>query len=142
VDRNADRLGRATALGAHAVATTADDLDRPEGWEVVIDATGAVPAIEDGLRHVRRGGTFLAFGVTAKDAMASFSPFRVYNEELRIIGSMAVLHSFERAREVVAAGVIDGDALITHRLPLGDYADAVAAFRRGEGLKVLIDPQR
>ncbi|MBV9817734.1 MAG: zinc-binding dehydrogenase, partial [Solirubrobacterales bacterium] len=138
VDRNEARLRTASALGAKHVATNADDLDRLEGWEVVIDATGAVGAIEDALRRVRRGGTFLLFGVAEKEQMASFSPFRVYNDELRILGSMAILHSFGRAREIVEAGVIDGEALITHRMALEDYEDAVAAFRRGEGLKIQI----
>jgi threonine dehydrogenase-like Zn-dependent dehydrogenase len=77
VDRNAARLPLASTLGADHNATNANDLDRPEGWEVVIDATGAPEAIEDGLRRVRRGGTFLMFGVAAKDATVSFSPFRV-----------------------------------------------------------------
>ncbi|HEY8584720.1 MAG TPA: zinc-dependent alcohol dehydrogenase family protein [Capillimicrobium sp.] len=140
VDVNADRLPRARALGADHVATSADELDRPEGWEVVIDATGAVPAIQDGLRRVRRAGTFLMFGVAPKDATATFSPFRVYHDEISIIGSMAILHSFERAREVVAAGIIDGDTLITHRMGLDDYEDAIAAFRAGEGLKIQITP--
>lgn len=140
VDRNGARLPKAAALGADQVATNADELDRPEGWEVVIDATGAIAAIEDGLRRVRRGGTFLMFGVATKEATASFSPFRVYNDEIRIIGSMAILHSFERSREIVGAGVIDGDALITHRMALDDYEDAVATFRRGEGLKIQITP--
>jgi 2-desacetyl-2-hydroxyethyl bacteriochlorophyllide A dehydrogenase len=140
VDHNPARLAGAEAAGADHVALSADELDRPEGWEVVIDASGSPAAMEDGLRHVRRGGTFLIFGVADKEAMASFSPFRVYNDELRIIGSMAILHSFERAREVVSAGIIDGDALITHRVALEDYGDAVAAFRRGQGLKIQVTP--
>lgn len=140
VDHNPARLPGASAAGADHVAISADELDRAAGWEVVIDATGSPPAMQDGLRRIRRGGTFLIFGVADKEAMASFSPFRIYNDELRIIGSMAILHSFERAREVVGAGIIDGDALITHRLALDDYADAVGAFRRGEGLKIQIAP--
>ena len=70
---------------------------RPRGWDVVIDCTGVVAAIEDGLPRVAKGGTFQQFGVANEDAAARFSPFRVYNQEIRIIGSMAVLHSFERA---------------------------------------------
>jgi hypothetical protein len=42
------------------------------------------------------------------------------------------------AREIVGAGAIDGDALITHRMPLEDYQDAVSTFRRGDGLKIQI----
>jgi threonine dehydrogenase-like Zn-dependent dehydrogenase len=108
---------------------------------VVIDATGVVPAIEDGLRRVARGGTFLMFGVARSDATAKISPFRVYNDEIRIIGSMAVLHSFERALALFEKGVIDSEAMITTRFPLDDYAKAIDAFRSGSGLKVQVAPR-
>ncbi|MDQ6741858.1 MAG: zinc-dependent alcohol dehydrogenase family protein, partial [Candidatus Dormibacteraeota bacterium] len=101
VDLNPGRFDLARRLAADRVAASADDLDEPRGWDVVIDATGAVPAIEDGLRRVKRGGTFLVFGVAAGDAVARFSPFKVYNDEINIVGSMAVLHSFERARDLL-----------------------------------------
>ena len=55
----------------------------------------------------------------------------VYNDELTIIGSMAILHSFERARDVVAAGIIDGDALITH--PESRSATTATRSRRSAG---------
>ena len=138
VDRNAARLPRAPAMGADHTATSADELDRPGGWEIVIDATGAVAAIEDGLDRVRRGGTFLLFGVAAADAVACFSPFRVYRDEIRIVGSMAVLHSFERAAQLLSAGVIDGDTMLTHGFTLDDHVEAMATFRSGDGLKITV----
>jgi 2-desacetyl-2-hydroxyethyl bacteriochlorophyllide A dehydrogenase len=140
VDVNDGRLPTAERLGADRTATTADELGRPEGWEVVVDATGAVPAIEDGLRRVARGGTFLVFGVTAAEARASFSPFRVYNEELNIVGSMAVLNSFERAGELLVAGAVDAATMITHTMPLDSYEAAIATFRSGAGLKIQVAP--
>jgi len=140
VDVNPGRLDLARRLGADRVATSAEALEQPRGWDVVIDATGAVPAIEDGLRRVRRGGTFLVFGVASADATARFSPFRVYNDEIKIIGSMAVLHSFERARDLLVRGIIDCQAMITHRYSLDAYPDAIQTFRRGEGLKVQVSP--
>jgi threonine dehydrogenase-like Zn-dependent dehydrogenase len=108
---------------------------------VVIDATGAVPAIEDGLRRVARGGTFLVFGVAGADKSAAFSPFRVYNDELRIIGSMSLVHSFERALSLLETGAIDCGALLTHRFELDDYRAAIDTFRGGEGLKVQVGPK-
>jgi 2-desacetyl-2-hydroxyethyl bacteriochlorophyllide A dehydrogenase len=140
VDLNTARLERAAAMGADGTATGPDQLDRPQGWEVVIDATGSVPAIEDGLRRVRKGGTFLMFGVTPDTATARFSPFSVFHEEIRIVGSRAILHSFARAGELLGRGVIDGDAMLTHRLPLEDYGLAIDLFRRGEGVKIEIAP--
>ena len=140
IDTNEHRHALAKRLAADRVATGADDLDRPEGWDVVIDATGAVPAIEDGLKRVSRGGTFLMFGVAKDDAIAKFSPFRVYNDEIKIIGSMAVLHSFERALALLAKGVIDSEAMITNRFPLDQYMTAIDTFLAGSGLKVQVVP--
>jgi 2-desacetyl-2-hydroxyethyl bacteriochlorophyllide A dehydrogenase len=140
VDVKPSRLPVAERLGADRTATTADELDRPQGWGVVIDATGAVPAIEDGLRRVAPGGTFLMFGVAPGEATAGFSPFRVYNQEITITGSMAVLHSFARARDLLVSGAIDADAMITDRFPLDSYEAAIAAFRGGTGLKLQVAP--
>jgi 2-desacetyl-2-hydroxyethyl bacteriochlorophyllide A dehydrogenase len=140
VDTNIHRHALAKRLAADRVAASAGELERPWGWEVVIDATGAVPAIEDGLRHVARGGTFLVFGVANTDAVAKFSPFRVYNDEIRIIGSMAVLHSFERALALLARGVVDCEAMITNRFPLDEYTNAIDTFLAGSGLKIQVAP--
>jgi 2-desacetyl-2-hydroxyethyl bacteriochlorophyllide A dehydrogenase len=138
VDHNPERLARASTMGANATAARAADLDRPQGWEIVIDATGAVPAIEDGLLRVRKGGTFLMFGVASHTAGATFSPFRTYHEEVRIIGSRGVHHSFERAFEMLARGTVAADAMLTHRMSLDDYPAAIDAFRRGDGVKIEI----
>ena len=117
VDLNPTRLTAAREVGVAQAVETPDAADRPEGWDVVIDCTGAIPAIEDGLSRVRRGGTFLQFGVAAADARASFSPFTVYHDEITMIGSMAVAHSFGRAVEMFAAGVLRRRADGQPRLP-------------------------
>jgi 2-desacetyl-2-hydroxyethyl bacteriochlorophyllide A dehydrogenase len=140
VDLNENRLAVAAKLGADAIATNADQFDRPQGWEIVVDCTGVVPAIEDALTRVRRGGTFQVFGVAAADAMARFSPFRVYNDEITIVGSMAVLHSFGRAVDLMAAGVVDAKTMISHAYPLDEYPNALDAFRAGSGRKLQIRP--
>jgi 2-desacetyl-2-hydroxyethyl bacteriochlorophyllide A dehydrogenase len=140
VERNPKRHALAKKLAADRIAVSADELDRPQGWDVVIDATGVVPAIEDGLKRVARGGTFLMFGVASADATATFSPFKVYNDEIKIIGSMAVLHSFERALTLLAKGVIDSEAMITNRFKLDEYSNAIDTFLAGSGLKVQVAP--
>jgi 2-desacetyl-2-hydroxyethyl bacteriochlorophyllide A dehydrogenase len=140
VDLNEERLAVATRLGASHVAVHADLFDHPGGWEVVVDCTGAVRAIEDGLTRVRPGGTFELFGVAPAGATATFSPFRIYRDEIRIVGSMAVLHSFGRAVDLLAAGAIDADTMISHRFPLDGYAEAIDTFRAGTGRKLQVYP--
>ncbi|MFI1913549.1 zinc-dependent alcohol dehydrogenase family protein [Nocardia sp. NPDC020380] len=142
VDANPDRLAMARTLGADAATSSADEMDRPQGWEIVIECSGAVGAIEDGLSRVRRGGTYQQFGVAAATARAAISPFRIYNDEITIVGSMAVLHSFGRAVDLMGEGVIDADTVITHDFALDEFGDALRTFRAGTGRKIQLHPRR
>ena len=135
VDVNPARLATARALGCTAAVTDAGAVDAPRGWDVVIDCTGAAAAIADGIGRVGKGGTYLQFGVAGYDARVSVEPYRIYHQEITIIGSMAVLHSFDRAGELFVAGFLDPDVFISHRHPLDRYADALAEFRAGAGRK-------
>jgi len=140
VDLNPQRLETAKRLGCTAAVTNADELDAPRGWDVVIDCTGAAAAIRDGLGRVGRGGTFLQFGVANYDTRVEIEPYEIYRREITITGSMAVLHSFDRAGEMLAAGVLDPGVFVSHRFPLDAYGEALAQFRAGIGRKILIEP--
>ncbi|GAA3219294.1 zinc-dependent alcohol dehydrogenase family protein [Pseudonocardia petroleophila] len=140
VDLNPARLETAKELGCTHTVTSADELEQRRGWDNVVDCTGVVAAIEDGLGRVIRGGTFQQFGVANEDAVARFSPFRVYNQEIRIVGSMAVLHSFERAAELFADGVLRPEIMISDRKPLEEYPAALEQFRAGVGRKIQVCP--
>jgi 2-desacetyl-2-hydroxyethyl bacteriochlorophyllide A dehydrogenase len=140
VDVNPDKLAIARRLGCSATATAADEFDRPRGWELVVDATGNQHAIQDGIGRVAPGGTFLQFGVADYAARVVIEPYRIYNKEITITGSMAVLHSYERAAELFAAGVLDPDVFITDRFPLADYRSAIDKFAAGKGLKIQVTP--
>lgn len=140
VDINAERLGTARRLGCSHAAGAADEIERPRGWDVVIDATGSERAIQDAIGRVARGGTYLQFGVADYAARTVIEPYRIYNQEITITGSMAVLHSYERAADLFAAGVLDPEVFISDRLPLADYAGAIDQFQAGRGRKILVVP--
>jgi 2-desacetyl-2-hydroxyethyl bacteriochlorophyllide A dehydrogenase len=139
VDLNAARLETARELGVSRVATSADELDRGD-WDVVIDCTGVVAAIQDGLGRVAKAGTFLQFGVTEVAAKVVIDPYRIYNEEITITGSMAVNQSYERAAELFLDGVVPPEVFISDRLPLGSYAEALDRMKRGVGRKIQVLP--
>lgn len=140
VDLNEERLKTAVQLGVTGVASSADELDRPQGWDVVIDATGNEKAIQDGLGRVAKGGTFLQFGVSDYSARVTIEPYKIYNQEITITGSMAVLHSFERAADLFATGVLDPEIFISDRVPLDGYAKALDQFKAGVGRKIQVLP--
>jgi 2-desacetyl-2-hydroxyethyl bacteriochlorophyllide A dehydrogenase len=139
VDRKEPRLEAAKAVGADSIATDVAALDRgPFG--VVVDATGAPAAIEAGFATLDRGGRLLVFGVTSGDATVSLSPFRIYNDEITVLGSMAVLNSFGAAADLMAAGVIDTAPLLGQPYTLAEFPEALASVRAGEGIKVQVAP--
>jgi len=140
VDINAQRLSTAQLLGVSGSATNADELERPQGWDVVVDATGNAAAIQDGLDRVAKAGTFLQFGVADYATRVTIDPYRIYNQEITITGSMAVLHSFERAAELFAAGVLNPEVFISDRLPLENYPQALEQFASGVGRKIVVIP--
>ena len=140
VDLNQDKLKTAKVLGFTNLAKSADEFDQPRGFDVVIDCTGVTEAIKDGLKHVMPGGTFLQFGVANKGSKVEIEPFWVYNKEITIVGSMAVLHSFDRAVELFASGVLNADVMISDRYSLENYADALTAFKSGKGRKTIVLP--
>ncbi|MDT0546444.1 MULTISPECIES: zinc-dependent alcohol dehydrogenase family protein [Streptomyces] len=140
LDINSERLATANLLGCSRSAASADELDQPRGWDVVIDATGNQAAIQDGLGRVAKAGTFLQFGVSDYATKAVIEPYKIYNQEITITGSMAVLHSYERAAQLFATGVLDPKVFISDRLPLERYPQALEQFRSGQGRKIVVEP--
>jgi 2-desacetyl-2-hydroxyethyl bacteriochlorophyllide A dehydrogenase len=139
VDTNRERRDQATRLGFR-VAASADDFDRGAGWDTVIDATGVPAAITDALGRVAAGGTLQLFGVASPEATVAISPYDVYRREISIVGSMAVLNSFDRAIPALAARTDLASALVSHELGLDDYATAIETFRAGKSMKIVIRP--
>ena len=138
VDRKTPRLETAKLLGASAVAADVAELDR--GFGVAIDASGAPAAIEAGFDALERGGRLMVFGVTSADARVSLSPFRIYNDELTVVGSMAVLNSFGAAAGLMAAAAVETAPLLGPPFRLDEFPRALSNVRAGEGIKVQVAP--
>ena len=142
IDTDPARRALAEKMGADSVTATLDEVlgARQAGFEYAIDATGVPAAAQTALSSLGRGGTMLVFGVAPADARLPLSQFKVYNEEITIIGSMAVLNTFEPAMRLLGSGAIDVETMLTHTLPLEQFATAVQLVRDRKGLKIQIDP--
>jgi 2-desacetyl-2-hydroxyethyl bacteriochlorophyllide A dehydrogenase len=141
-DLSEERLARARRLGATSTTTDMTRLRDEEdlGFDCVIDATGVPQVIEAAFDMVKRGGKLLVFGVAPAEARVALSPFRIYNDEITVLGSMAILNSYAPAVDLIASGAFDADALLTETMPLNEYPAALDMVRRGEGLKTQVLP--
>lgn len=142
------KLDRALAGGADEVAL----MDRahpdaaaarllatsPEGFDVVIDATGATSVLEQTLALTRTGGTVFVYGMAPEAAHWGIAPYEIFRRELTIKGSFAQQFSFDRALADLRTGRISTAAMVTHRFTLDDYAGALAAITDSACIKAVI----
>ena len=82
----------------------------------------------------------MVFGVAPAEARIAISPFRVYNDEITIVGSMAVLHSYQPAVDLVSGGAIDTGVMLTEAFALERFPQALDHVRKGQGLKTQVLP--
>jgi 2-desacetyl-2-hydroxyethyl bacteriochlorophyllide A dehydrogenase len=138
VDVNPARRELAARLTGATVATPDEAAGLRAPW--VIEATGNPVAFEQALACVDRAGSLLVFGVAAPDARATVSPHRVYADELTIVGSMAILHSFPPAVDTLRRHATRLAPLVTDRIPLDAVGDALALVRAGTTVKTVLIP--
>ena len=74
------------------------------------------------------------------EAAISLSPFRIYNDEITVTGSMAILRSFGPAVDLIASGAVDPRPLLSEPLPLEMFGEALNRVRAGQGIKWHIRP--
>ena len=145
-DRIASRLELAAEIAGVEPADTsggfgpAADLV-PGGYDVVIDATGIPAVIEETIGLARHGGRILLFGVAPNNAAANLKPFDIFRKGLSIHSSYTSLRNSAQALDLLRSGRIEAGKLISHRLPLDKFADAVALLANPEGaMKIQLTP--
>jgi L-iditol 2-dehydrogenase len=125
------------------------------GFPYVVEAVGAPQSITEALRAVAHRGTVLMLGATGVTEV-DLTP--IWYKEAALVGSIDHTvdagsapglaggpdrHSVDRAIDVIAAGLLPDDVVVTHEFPLERYRDAVeAAIDRGNShaIKVVFRP--
>ncbi|MFD8912771.1 zinc-binding dehydrogenase [Streptomyces sp. NPDC059575] len=133
LDREREALAK--EFGATDFAVSGPDL--PGGHDVVIEAAGSADAAVTASTLLRRGGRLVLTGIPAPGAVGlDPTDLVVRRLEVRTVFG-APPAAWAHAVRLFGAGLLDPLPLVTHRLPLTEFARAVEA--RGPG-KVLLLP--
>ena len=145
VDQQPDRVegGRARGIDAR-VLDEADArvraLSAGRGADHVIVTGGATRALEWAVRIVRDGGSIHAFAGGPGDALP-VALETLYHRELTVTTTYSSSPgTLARAFWLIAAGKVDVEGLVSHRLPLERLAEGVELMRRRQALKVYVTP--
>jgi threonine dehydrogenase-like Zn-dependent dehydrogenase len=103
------------------------------GFDVIYDCVGASVTIEDSLRWARAEGAVVLVGINFQRQRVDLNP--IWHQQVDLIGSAA--HgvdewqgrrqpTFDWVFELMRAGKLGAEGLITHRFPFEQYRQAVA----------------
>jgi L-iditol 2-dehydrogenase len=149
VDIKDERLAVAERLGATRVVNSeredpvaiARELTDGRGADVAIESAGAKVAWLTAVAAVRKGGRVLWFGGLPSGTRIDVDAVRVHYDELTLIGAYHLTpRDCFRALQLIKAGAIDAEALITHECPLDQLEDALQMMMAGQCVKTAILP--
>jgi L-iditol 2-dehydrogenase len=108
------------------------------GADVVIESTGVIAAMADGISMARLGGTMLLFGI-ASATSGSLPFYQLYYKELTVLNSRAAKgEDFPDTIDLVARGVLKLKPLVTHVLSLQDLEKAIGMLETDEDQRMKI----
>jgi L-iditol 2-dehydrogenase len=133
-DNNPFRLERARRLGLRSAPATAP---LAEEFDVLLECSGAAPALAAGMRALAPGGRAALVGMGA-DSVSIDVPL-VQGRELSVSGVFRYAHTYPLALQLIRDGAVKVDDVITHRFVLQDTADALSVGRTDpEALKAIV----
>jgi D-arabinitol dehydrogenase (NADP+) len=112
----------------------------PDGFDVVIDATGALVVLAQTLALTRIGGTVFVYGMTPESTVWPIAPYDIFRRELTIKGSFAQQFSFDRALSALRTGRVKTQGMISRRFALDAYDEALEAVADSSVVKAVIVP--
>ena len=140
------RLDVAAEFGAIPVNTTTQDIMdaiRAQGKDFadkVYECTGVEPIVKKSFEIVCNCGSICQVGIPGYPIAIEMGAEVAMNEK-NIIGTRAFYHStWDKAIELMARRPEQCTRLVTHRLPLERFPEAIDMMKSGDCIKIVIEP--
>jgi L-iditol 2-dehydrogenase len=118
-----------------------DDLTQGRGFDVFLEASGSTESFELALETARKAATIVVFGVYKKKASVDLNLISEF-KELNILGGHLAPFTYPKAIDLMARGLINGDAMITDVFALEEITKALELPDSDikPRIKVIFDP--
>jgi threonine 3-dehydrogenase len=120
------------------------DFTDGEGVDFVLDMSGAQTAINTGLKVLKRGGRFTAFGIPTKPVTVDWTNQIVFKGiKISAIMGRRIWETWYKAVGLLNTGKLDPTPVVTHRFPLEEYQTAfdILQSKEKEVGRILLLPQ-
>lgn len=109
------------------------------GAEIVVDCSGAVPALEAALEMTTRGGRIVVAGIPKKPLPLDAGRMVLYERSLH--ATLGYANDLPRVAAMIATGLLEPQSMITRRIPLAETPNELVrlAENPGDDVKVLVE---
>lgn len=104
------------------------------GYDVIVDCTGNKKTIESQVKCLRKGATFVLYGISNKSSEISIDASQIYQKGIKIVSSHLSRFSFTRTIHLVhtmSNRYLDFKSLNVGVYNLQDYEAAINSLRKG-----------
>lgn len=109
------------------------DITRGEGVDVVLEMSGAEGALHDGFAVVKRGGTFVAFGIPSRPITLNLAEEVIFKGiTMRAINGRRMFGTWYEVAGLLGSKRIDVTPVLTHTFPLEKIDDAMKLLNAKE----------
>ena len=141
--RLAMKMGADLALDAAGCLPKISKLCGSEGVDAVIEMSGGAKAISLGLKALRPGGRFVAFGLPVTNLSLDYAG-DIVKRGLRLEGvaGREIFRSWYKMESLLKSGAVDPRPAITHTFQMKDFKKAFALINSKEQKcgKVILKP--
>lgn len=103
------------------------EITHGEGVDVVLEMSGAESALHDGFAVIKRGGTFIAFGIPSRPVGLNLAEEVIFKGiTIRAINGRKMFDTWYEVANLLGSGRIDVKPVLTHTFPLEKIDDAMA----------------
>jgi len=111
------------------------------GVDVVLEMAGQPASIRTAFDIVRRGGRISLLGLTSKPISLNFSEDIIFKGiTVQGINGRRMYQTWYQMTALLKAGKLDLHPVITDRIPMKDFSQAMERLRTGEASKILVYP--
>jgi len=135
-DPDAARRVLAKDFGATRVLDPTSEPIGELGVDAFIDASGAPPAVVDGILAVRPAGSVVLVGLGAESMELPTQV--IQNRELVLTGVFRYANTWPTAIALIESGRVDLDAMVTAHFPLEKAAEALDSDRTPGSVKSVV----
>ena len=123
-DVNDEPLAMATQLGATGTINVSREAVTSEDFDVAIEASGSVAALDTCIYQVRRGGRVVQLGSLPMHAEAALRLPGIMSREIDLVGSFRFYEEYALAVQLLESGRIDVAPLLSAAMPLDRATEA------------------